>query len=370
MRRIALFWVLIFCISATASQRKTVAAAPTSSQKMSPQELFKRVSASVFVVEVLDLNDAVVARGSGVAVARERVVTNRHVLDAGSVYKLRQGDNSWRAFVSWVDPDHDLAVVKADGLNASPAALRLSPAVAVGERVYAIGTPEGLELTLSEGIISGLRDYQDGRIIQTSAAISPGSSGGGLFDEEARMIGVTTFAIVEGQNLNFALPSEWVQAITAQPMVRPSQTPPRQQMIADKFKTALEQAMVADHNLDVLVQERRQGHDVTYKPPEGGEAAVSLQGDAALKCISDEQSPECSENWMPWVMASLEMFILRESIHAAEPTRDALEADVVNPARTTWADLADAYCEDRPAGLYTDLEDRIRACPKPPRGGN
>jgi S1-C subfamily serine protease len=83
----------------------------------------------------------------------------------------------------------------------------------VGERVYAIGAPEGLELTISEGLVSGLREYENVRVIQTSAAISHGSSGGGLFDVNGRLIGITTFSLKEGQNLNFALPGEWIQAL-------------------------------------------------------------------------------------------------------------------------------------------------------------
>jgi hypothetical protein len=80
----------------------------------------------------------------------------------------------------------------------------------VGQRVYAIGAPEGLELTLTEGLISSLRDFEGSQYIQTSAAISQGSSGGGLFDTEGRLIGITAFFIAEGQNLNFALPAAWI----------------------------------------------------------------------------------------------------------------------------------------------------------------
>jgi tetratricopeptide (TPR) repeat protein len=76
--------------------------------------------------------------------------------------------------------------------------------------VYAIGAPEGLELTFSEGIISSLRDFDGSQYIQTSAAISQGSSGGGLFDTEGRLVGITAFFIAEGQNLNFALPAGWI----------------------------------------------------------------------------------------------------------------------------------------------------------------
>jgi tetratricopeptide (TPR) repeat protein len=81
----------------------------------------------------------------------------------------------------------------------------------VGQRVYAIGAPKGLELTMSDGIISSLRELDSGRYIQTTAPISPGSSGGGLFDEEGRLIGLPTLYLDKGQQLNFALPVEWVK---------------------------------------------------------------------------------------------------------------------------------------------------------------
>src|SRR5262249_49670558 len=87
----------------------------------------------------------------------------------------------------------------------------------VGQRVYAIGAPQELELTLSDGLISGLRQTEGGSIqlIQTSAPISPGSSGGGLFDQDGRLVGITTFFVEEGQNLNFALPAAWVLELSS-----------------------------------------------------------------------------------------------------------------------------------------------------------
>ncbi len=125
----------------------------------------------------------------------------------------KRGRDAWPASIARLDPDHDLCELNSPGLSAPPVLVRASSSLAVGERVYAIGAPEGLELTLSEGVISGLRDYEGGHVIQTSAAVSPGSRGGGLFDTEGRLIGITTFSMKEGQNLNFALPGEWAQAL-------------------------------------------------------------------------------------------------------------------------------------------------------------
>lgn len=103
--------------------------------------------------------------------------------------------------------------VKPRGPILSPIDIVPSSELAAGERVYAVGAPEGLELTFSEGVISALRDTEGVHMIQTSAPISPGSSGGGLFDVAGNLVGVTSFQAKEGQNLNFALPGEWVTDI-------------------------------------------------------------------------------------------------------------------------------------------------------------
>jgi len=80
-------------------------------------------------------------------------------------------------------------------------------------KIFAIGAPKGLVLTLSEGIISGFREDKAGRYLQISAPISPGSSGGGLFDEQGRLIGMPTFYLADSQQLNFAVPVEWIKDV-------------------------------------------------------------------------------------------------------------------------------------------------------------
>lgn len=75
----------------------------------------------------------------------------------------------------------------------------------VGEKVYAIGSPRGLKNSFSQGLISGRRTYRGVSVIQTSAAISAGSSGGALFDAQGRLIGITTYKITTGESLNFAI---------------------------------------------------------------------------------------------------------------------------------------------------------------------
>ena len=169
------------------------------------------------VVESLDAQGSAIRFGSGVVIAPGRVITNRHVIEGGASFRVEHGGEKWPAALAGVSPDHDLAGLSVAGLAAPDVTVRDSSSLAVGERVYAIGAPEGLELTISEGLISGLRDFDKGRVIQTSAAMSPGSSGGGLFDSEGRLVGITTFYLKEGQSLNFAVPAEWTLALDRQP---------------------------------------------------------------------------------------------------------------------------------------------------------
>src|SRR5579885_719879 len=184
---------------------------------LSAQQVFKRVSPSVMVVESLNARGAVVAFGSGVVIAPGCVITNRHVIEDGVSFRVVHSARKWPAQLMKVDPDHDLAELSVAGLDAPAVTVLDSSKLEVGETVFAIGAPEGLELTISEGLISGLRDFDKGRVIQTSAAISPGSSGGGLFDTQGRLVGITTFYLKEGQSLNFALPAEWTTALNRRP---------------------------------------------------------------------------------------------------------------------------------------------------------
>jgi len=151
--------------------------------------------------------------GSGVALARDFLITNCHVVQSGSTLKVSRGAEHWTARLVQAAPDHDLCGLRPSGLTLQPVEVRLSSKLATGEHVYAIGSPEGLELTFSEGVISALRDSHGVRLIQTSAPTSPGSSGGGLFDAQGNLVGITTFQFKEGQSLNFALPGEWAKAL-------------------------------------------------------------------------------------------------------------------------------------------------------------
>ena len=177
------------------------------------QSVFTRVSPSVVVIKTKD------GQGSGVAVSRltegfgkqTLVVTNCHVVQSERLVTVTHRATAGHGIVKSCDAERDLAIVWVEG-ELPLVQIRSAATLAVGEAVYAVGAPRGLDLSISEGIVSQLRTKNTSRapMVQTTAAISPGSSGGGLFDAQGRLVGVTTLYLKEAQSLNFAIPSDWI----------------------------------------------------------------------------------------------------------------------------------------------------------------
>lgn len=180
---------------------------------VNPETLYAAAAPSVVVIESLNANGQSYSRGSGVVIGPQTVITNCHVIDRAITVKVKSGASEFNANSGTSDTYLDLCILQAEGLTAPEVRRGNAKNLQVGQTVYAIGAPQGLDRTLSHGLISALRETPDGTVIQTSAAISPGSSGGGLFDAEGRLIGITTFQTKLGQNLNFALPVDWLETM-------------------------------------------------------------------------------------------------------------------------------------------------------------
>ncbi len=187
---------------------------------LSAAELFAQVSPSIWQVQTLDADGLLLGQGSAVVVAPGQLVTNCHVLARAKKVRVRR-DGQPSALparlVLW-DVQRDLCQLEAAGLLAPAVVLGTTGTVAVGQPAYAIGHPKGLDLTMSAGLVSSLRRNAAGQLVlvQTSAAISGGSSGGGLFNEQGELLGLTTIASITGdaQNLNFAIPADWIRDLT------------------------------------------------------------------------------------------------------------------------------------------------------------
>lgn len=190
------------------------AATPLAAQGKSPEQIFQEVSRSIVTIQAFDRDENVISLGSGVVTAADTVVTNCHVLEGGAHYLVFAGKAQMNGTLRAADADRDLCELQVGNLQAPRIAL-FTGRLRVGQRVYAVGAPEGLELTISEGLVSSIREMEGAYYIQTSAPISSGSSGGGLFDTEGRLVGLTAFILAEGQNLNFALPASWITELAA-----------------------------------------------------------------------------------------------------------------------------------------------------------
>ena len=227
--------------TAIAGASLLLAASVASAQTVSPQEVFRRAAPSVVVVEIKEYPKSgpsrVIASGSGVVIpSRDKdkttIVTNCHVVDKSprGMVGITQGEAKGLGQVVGRDDERDLCVVQAVIFAVSGQFLRTDegkpafkklPAVEVGssqwlevgDQVYAVGAPQGLELSLSNGLVSGFREYKGNEYIQTTAPISKGSSGGGLFDAQGRLVGITTMYVEDGQALNFAVPAELIASV-------------------------------------------------------------------------------------------------------------------------------------------------------------
>ena len=189
---------------------------------LSPDQVFAQTSPSVYKLEVKGKEGT--RQGSAVVykshVARKigdtafpafsYLVTNAHVVgNEGSVI-VKNGPNSFLAKVSYADATLDLALLSVQGIALTAARIDAGYSLRVGEPTFAIGTPRGLENSLSTGVVSGLRESAGAHRIQTNAAISPGSSGGGLFNVFGGLIGITTSRVVDSEGLNFAIDSRHI----------------------------------------------------------------------------------------------------------------------------------------------------------------
>ncbi len=175
-------------------------------------ELVKRIKPSAVAIETFDARGTSLSRGSGFFVAQDKIITNRHVIERSTRVEVHLQDG--RKFIARgvlaVDGEGDLALLQVDVPRPLAVPLPIVKTVPQeGESIVVVGNPFGLEGSVSNGIVSAVREISGyGRIIQITAPISPGSSGSPVVNMLGQVIGVATLQAAEGQSLNFAVPSE------------------------------------------------------------------------------------------------------------------------------------------------------------------
>jgi hypothetical protein len=189
----------------------SVAAAQSVASRKDIPAIAKGANGAVVSIIMSDKDGSPIAQGTGFLVSKDgAIVTNYHVIENGTsaIVKLPDGAFFLVDGVLALDEDRDVAVIKAHGKNFQTVSLGDSDQLQVGEEVVAIGNPLSLESTVSNGIISGIRTVEEdgGKFLQITAPISPGSSGGPLFNMTGQVVGITTLYVTGGENLNFAIP--------------------------------------------------------------------------------------------------------------------------------------------------------------------
>ncbi|WP_170932791.1 cell wall-binding repeat-containing protein [Desulfosporosinus sp. FKB] len=177
---------------------------------LSASDISKKLNPSVVYITVNDKNGNNIGTASGIIVGSDGyILTNYHVINGGNsaTVTLTDGTKYQVSKVVGYDSARDDALLKINADNLTSAVLGDSDKINNGDKVYAIGNPEGLVNSISDGIIgSTKRTFNTQSYIQFTAPISPGSSGGALINEAGQVIGVTTAYLENGQNINLAIP--------------------------------------------------------------------------------------------------------------------------------------------------------------------
>jgi len=183
------------------------------SNAQTARQLAQSTFSSVVLLVMQDANGQPFSIGSGFFVTDGIIVTNLHVVrgtSSGQVKLVGQSRTYAIRGVVGINANADIVLLEVPGANALSLELSQGTDLAVGDVVYAVGNPEGLEGTFSQGIVSGIRGTGPDKLLQITAPISPGSRGGPIINSRGEVVGVAVATFKEGQNLNFAVPASFV----------------------------------------------------------------------------------------------------------------------------------------------------------------
>jgi len=192
-----------------------------SADELNPAEIMEKYGNSVVLIASIT-NDEEIGLGSGFIVKDDGIIiTNYHVVEGAypALIKLKNGDIYEDVSVIDYNERNDIAILKIKAFALSTVKLGNSNNTKVGEKIVVIGNPRGYENTISDGLLSQIRDTEWGhKLHQISAPISPGSSGSPVFNTKGEVIGIATLSDVLGQNINFSVPINYARGMINSPV--------------------------------------------------------------------------------------------------------------------------------------------------------
>lgn len=186
--------------------------------KLAVSDIYARYSRGIVSITTKDKYGKEIGSGSGFILSKDGIiVTNAHVIASAYSAEIKIGDNVFQD-VSLIKnlPNFDIAVLKIDAQGLIPLSIGDSEPLTTGEFIVVLGNPFGFESSVSSGIISAIRSGNNMKLIQMTAPVSSGSSGGPVLNEYGEVIGITTVASFFAQNLNFAVPINYLKKIIAE----------------------------------------------------------------------------------------------------------------------------------------------------------
>ncbi len=305
-------------------------------------ELVRLVKPSAVAIETFDAKGNSVARGSGFFIGSDRVITNRHVIENSSrvIIHLMDGKKYPVRGVLAIDGEGDLALLQVDVPRQLAIPLQVVRTVPEeGESIVVIGNPFGLEGSVTNGIVSAVREISGyGKIIQITAPISPGSSGSPVVNMYGQVIGVATLQAAEGQSLNFAVPAERILQLKVGDVRSfsslSSDTEKNKRPTAERYYSQ----GVAQLSLDDFARALPFFEKAAELDPNYAEAwyqagfcyGILGRHDEALR--ASKRAAELRPNWAEaWANIGASNFSLRRYIDAVNSYRKAIKLDDKNP---------------------------------------
>ena len=282
-----------------------LACASPAALALTASEVFARTQQALYMVIVTGDEPGVVdviAQGSAVLIAPGRFVTNCHVLERGKHFVVSRREDKVIERVLLVNFEKGRDLCELDLATPKPGfekPVEIAPpdTLQVGATVYAIGSPRGMEMTISNGIVSGFRNASGGmKLIQTTAPFSPGSSGGGLFDDQGRLVGITTLVAKDSQNLNFAVSAQYIPSagISAAELLRQRTGPARADNVATQEIALERQERLRRQEQDTIAARKKQLEEpirpAQEKPAAPG-SAPEARAAAARKPVAARLAP-------------------------------------------------------------------------------